>query len=137
MDFDVIVVGGRPAGSTLAARLGQGGLRVALLERDSFPTPHPASSPAIYAGTMAMLDEIGAEEARYAAGTPRIKAWVIEAPGAFVNRTPIPAAFGRDTVMPSIASASTRISGRSQPLRPGSRPCPVSPRATCSAMANA
>ena len=96
MDFDVIVVGGRPAGSTLAARLGQGGLRVALLERDSFPTPHPASSPAIYAGTMAMLDEIGAEEARYAAGTPRIKAWVIEAPGAFVNRTPIPAAFGRD-----------------------------------------
>lgn len=95
MDFDVIVVGGRPAGATLAARLGQAGLRVALLERDRFPAPHPASSPAIYAGTMAMLDEIGADEARYAAGTPRITAWVIEAPGAFVNRTPIPAAFGR------------------------------------------
>lgn len=95
MNYDVIIVGGRPAGATLAARLGQGGLRVALLERDRFPAPHPASSPAIYAGTMAMLDEIGADEARYAAGTPRVTAWVVEAPGAFVDRTPIPGAFGR------------------------------------------
>lgn len=39
--FDVSVVGGRPAGSTLAARLGQGGLRVMLLERDTFPRKHP------------------------------------------------------------------------------------------------
>ncbi len=96
MDFDVIVVGGRPAGATLAARLGQAGLRVALLERDRFPTPHPASSPAIYAGTMAMLDEIRADESIYAAGTPRITAWVIDVPGAFIHRTPIPNAFGRD-----------------------------------------
>lgn len=96
MDFDVIIVGGRPAGATLAARLGRAGLRVALLERDRFPTPHPASSPAIYAGTMAMLDEIGADESHYASGTPRITAWVIEVPGAFVHHTPIPQAFGRD-----------------------------------------
>lgn len=96
MEYDVIIVGGRPAGASLAARLGQAGLRVALLERERFPMPHPASSPAIYAGTMAMLDEIGADEAVYAAGTPRIRAWVIDVPGAFVHRTPIPAAFGRD-----------------------------------------
>jgi len=96
MNYDVIIIGGRPAGATLAARLGRAGLRVALVERERFPAPHPASSPAIYAGTLAMLDEIGAEEAIYAAGTPRITAWVVEVPGAFSNRTPIPTAFGRD-----------------------------------------
>ncbi|MBC8098595.1 MAG: FAD-dependent monooxygenase, partial [Armatimonadetes bacterium] len=38
VDYDVIIVGGRPAGSTLAARLGQYGLRVLLLERGTFPS---------------------------------------------------------------------------------------------------
>ncbi|MEL6149749.1 MAG: FAD-dependent monooxygenase, partial [Chloroflexota bacterium] len=44
-DYDVIIVGGRVAGSTLAAYLGKAGIRVLLLERATFPEPHPASSP--------------------------------------------------------------------------------------------
>src|SRR5262249_31595223 len=39
--WDVIVVGARVAGSTLAAYLGQAGLRVLLLERARFPTDFP------------------------------------------------------------------------------------------------
>lgn len=72
-DYDVIIVGGRVAGSTLAAYLGQAGLRVLLVERAELPEVHPASSPMIQPATMAMLDEIGADEAAYARNTPPVK----------------------------------------------------------------
>ncbi len=71
-DYDVIIVGGRPAGSTLAARLGLAGWRVLLIERAPMPSLPSASCPIIYAPTMALLDEIGADEAAYARGTPKI-----------------------------------------------------------------
>ncbi|MEO0564622.1 MAG: NAD(P)/FAD-dependent oxidoreductase, partial [Chloroflexota bacterium] len=71
-DYDVIVVGGRVAGSTTAAFLGKAGVRVLLLERDQLPKTHPASSPMIQPVTMAMLDEIGADERAYARATPPI-----------------------------------------------------------------
>lgn len=92
--FHVIVVGGRPAGATLAARLAQGGLRVLLIERAAMPSLPGASMPIIYASTMRMLDEIGADESEYAAGTPPI--------GRMVSHTadlqaalPIPATDGQ------------------------------------------
>ncbi|MEM6282738.1 MAG: NAD(P)/FAD-dependent oxidoreductase [Chloroflexota bacterium] len=72
-DYDVIIVGGRVAGSTLAAYLGKAGIRVLLLERAVFPEPHPASSPMIQPITMSMLDEIGADENEYARDTARIR----------------------------------------------------------------
>lgn len=71
-DYDVIIVGGRVAGSTLAAYLGLAGMRVLLLERAQLPAEHPASSPMIQPVTMSMLDEIGANEADYARNTPKI-----------------------------------------------------------------
>jgi flavin-dependent dehydrogenase len=55
--YDCIIIGGRPAGSTLAARLGGQGLRTLLLERSPIPSLPAASSPAIYAGTMRLLEE--------------------------------------------------------------------------------
>ncbi|MAU10583.1 MAG: hypothetical protein CL607_12225 [Anaerolineaceae bacterium] len=70
--YDVIIVGGRVAGSALAARLGLYGLRVLLLERSTFPSLPAVSSPIIYAPTMKILDEIDADEAAYAHNTPRI-----------------------------------------------------------------
>lgn len=70
--YDVIIVGGRPAGSTLAARLGKQGLHVMMLERAEFPSLPAASSPIIFAPAMQLLDEIGAPEADYARATPRI-----------------------------------------------------------------
>ncbi len=71
-EYDVIIVGGRVAGSTLAARLGKYGLDVLLLERATFPALPAVSSPIIFASTMAYLDEIGADEAAYARNTPKI-----------------------------------------------------------------
>jgi len=93
--YDVIIVGGRPAGSTLAARLGAQGLRVLLLERAAFPSLPAASSPIIYSPTLQLLDEIGADEAAYARGTPRIRR-VIGAGVGFSAALRLPAAHGRD-----------------------------------------
>jgi flavin-dependent dehydrogenase len=75
-DYDVIIIGGRPAGSTLAARLGKQGLRVLILERAEFPSLPAVSSPMINAATLELLDEIGADEAQYARGTPKIRRMV-------------------------------------------------------------
>ncbi len=75
-NYDVIIVGGRPSGSTLAARLGQAGLHVLLLERATFPSLPGASCPMINTATMHMLDEIGADEAQYARDTPKIRTMV-------------------------------------------------------------
>ncbi|WP_239655062.1 NAD(P)/FAD-dependent oxidoreductase [Mycobacterium riyadhense] len=94
--FDTIIVGGRPAGATLAARLGQQGFRVLLLERVKFPCPHPASSPVIYSSAMRLLDEVGGDENAYACNTPRIYRWVNEFYDQFCTSIPVPAAFGRD-----------------------------------------
>ncbi|QPC82379.1 NAD(P)/FAD-dependent oxidoreductase [Phototrophicus methaneseepsis] len=70
--YDVIIVGGRVGGTALAARLGLYGLRVLVLERETFPSLPAVSSPIIYAPTMKTLDEIGADEAIYAHNTPKI-----------------------------------------------------------------
>lgn len=76
--FDVIIVGGRVAGSTLAARLAPAGLNILLLERGQLPSPHPASSPIIHPNTMHLLDDIGADETMYAQSAPRLGRFVYE-----------------------------------------------------------
>jgi flavin-dependent dehydrogenase len=66
--FDVIVVGAGPAGSSLAARLGRRGIRVALLERKRFPRHKPCGEfmtpeclPALAdLGLADKLEELGA-----------------------------------------------------------------------------
>ncbi|MFN8530869.1 MAG: NAD(P)/FAD-dependent oxidoreductase, partial [Anaerolineae bacterium] len=94
-DFDVIIVGGRPSGSTLAARLGQAGLKVLLLERSTLPSLPAASCPIIYASTMHLLDEIGADESAYARGTPKLRK-MSNVLGDMAIDMPIPGVSGRD-----------------------------------------
>ncbi|PJF37244.1 MAG: hypothetical protein CUN49_01400 [Candidatus Thermofonsia Clade 1 bacterium] len=93
--YDVIVVGGRPSGATLATRLAQGGLRVLLLDRATFPSLPAVSSPIIYACTMALLDEIGAPEAEYAHNTPKIRKLVSESRDYYRAIATIPEDRGR------------------------------------------
>ncbi len=94
-DYDVIIVGGRPSGSTLAARLGQRGWRVLLIERARLPALPGASCPIIYSSTMRMLDEIGADEAAYARGTPKIRR-MVNAGELLKGEIEIPLVEGRD-----------------------------------------
>lgn len=95
-DYDVIIVGGRPAGSTLAARLGKQGLNVLLLERGALPSLPAVSCPIIYSSTLTLLDEIGAPEAEYARDTPKIHRMFQVFGENVAGELPLPDAYGRD-----------------------------------------
>jgi flavin-dependent dehydrogenase len=57
---DVVVVGGGPGGSTTAAFLARGGLRVVLFEREPFPRFHVGES--LMPGVLYLLDQVGLRE---------------------------------------------------------------------------
>jgi len=56
--YDVVVVGGRVAGSVLAARLAGSGARVAMVDRDELGTD-TLSTHTIFPNTLARLDDLG------------------------------------------------------------------------------
>jgi FADH2 O2-dependent halogenase len=68
-DFDVAVIGGGPAGSTVASYLAQAGLSVAVFEAENFPREHVGES--LVTATTPVLLEIGAMPAVEAAGFPK------------------------------------------------------------------
>lgn len=67
-DFDAIVIGGGPAGSTVAGFLNRMGHHVLLLEREVFPRHHIGES--MIAATIDVLAEIGLEDKLAAANFP-------------------------------------------------------------------
>ncbi len=94
--FDVVIVGGRPAGASLAARLGQKGIKTLIVERATFPSGAAVSTPFIFGHTMALLDEIGANEDEYAETTPKMRRFVLEFKDYFRTFFPVGTAGGRD-----------------------------------------
>ncbi|MBK8262526.1 MAG: FAD-dependent monooxygenase [Nannocystis sp.] len=84
--YDVVIVGGRPGGASLAARLGAAGVRTLVVERARFPSAPAVSAPFLMPHAMALLDEIGADEAEYAAETPRLRSFVLELAGYFRSK---------------------------------------------------
>jgi flavin-dependent halogenase len=60
VDYDVIVIGGGPAGSTVATLLSQWGRSVLLLEKERFPRHHIGES--LLAGTTTLMKQLGVYE---------------------------------------------------------------------------
>ena len=64
--YDVVIVGGRPAGASLAARLGSWGLSVLIVDKATFPSPPEVPScPVIHQGTIALFEELGFKESLF------------------------------------------------------------------------
>lgn len=94
--YDVIIVGGRPSGASLAARLGQRGRRVLVLERADLATaPAVPSCPTLHMGTLALLDELGVPEAAYAPDAVLFRRFVVEFGDWFAAVMPFPTMHGR------------------------------------------
>src|SRR5579864_7217277 len=68
-NYDALVIGGGPAGSTAAAFLARAGKKVLLLEKEVFPRFHIGESLLPY--NMVIFKELGVVPALEAAGFPR------------------------------------------------------------------
>jgi flavin-dependent dehydrogenase len=69
---DVVVVGARCAGSPLATLLARGGLRVVVVERDTFPRD-TLSTHCLHAQALTFLDRLGVTAAVRATGAPYLR----------------------------------------------------------------
>jgi 2-polyprenyl-6-methoxyphenol hydroxylase-like FAD-dependent oxidoreductase len=80
--YDVIIIGGRNAGSSLALRLAGNDLKILLVDRATFPSlPSVPSSPIFHPGTMRLLDELGIQESEYTLPGSKVEHYVMD----FVN----------------------------------------------------
>jgi 2-polyprenyl-6-methoxyphenol hydroxylase-like FAD-dependent oxidoreductase len=96
-EFDVVVVGARVAGATLAIRLAMGGLTVALVDKaDPATPPEVPSCPIMYASAVELFDEIGFVESKYQHAATRVHKGVVGFEGYFQATIPVPKLFGRD-----------------------------------------
>ncbi|MEQ8672533.1 MAG: NAD(P)/FAD-dependent oxidoreductase [Aggregatilineales bacterium] len=80
--YDVIIIGGRCAGASLALRLGGHNLKILLVDRATFPSlPSVPSSPIFHPGTIRLLDELGIDETEYTHEGGKVNHYVLD----FVN----------------------------------------------------
>ena len=74
-DYDVVIVGGRVAGASLAVHLAQAGKRVAVVDRAAFPSD-TMSTHVVYPNTLARLDRLGVLDRVLGHGPPPLyTAW--------------------------------------------------------------
>ncbi|MGV3741551.1 MAG: NAD(P)/FAD-dependent oxidoreductase [Burkholderiaceae bacterium] len=71
-EFDAIIIGAGPAGSTAAIRLAQAGWSVALIEKQRFPR-RKVCGECLAAGNLTLLDALGVGAAFHALAGPELK----------------------------------------------------------------
>lgn len=85
MNYDAVVIGGGPSGSTVATRLAQKQRRVLLVEKEHFPRFHIGES--LLPCSMPLLEQLGAMPALLAHGfLPKYAAEFVTADGALSRR---------------------------------------------------
>ncbi|MDQ6419660.1 NAD(P)/FAD-dependent oxidoreductase [Paenibacillus sp. LHD-117] len=82
--YDVIIVGARVAGSTLAYELSKAGYDVLLLDKTTFPSD-TLSTHNFYGNSLAMLREMGVLDALLETGTPTYKRAVVQFEDAVID----------------------------------------------------
>ena len=88
--YDVIIIGGRCAGSSLALRLAGNDLKILLVDRATFPSlPNVPSAPFIHDGTMRLMDELGIPESEYTHDGSKIEHFMIDMAGYFQVDMPL------------------------------------------------
>lgn len=65
MEFDLIIIGGKPAGASLAARLALTGLKIAIVEKDCVMDAKVVSCPLFFSSGIKLMEEIGMQENIY------------------------------------------------------------------------
>lgn len=97
--YDVVIVGGRPAGASLALRLAPRGSSILVLDRARFPSaPSVPSCAILYPHTLKALDELGIDEREFGDATSTIREIVLHVDGRYEVRVPTFAIHGRDYV---------------------------------------
>jgi flavin-dependent dehydrogenase len=88
--YDIIIIGGRCAGASLALRLANHHLKILLVDRATFPSlPNVPSAPFIHPGAMRLIDELGISESEYAHPGSRMDHFVIQMVDYFEAVMPI------------------------------------------------
>jgi 2-polyprenyl-6-methoxyphenol hydroxylase-like FAD-dependent oxidoreductase len=80
-EFDIVVVGARVAGSTLAALVGDAGYRVLVVDRAAFPSPTLSTHFFRGGGLVSVLARLGLLDSVLALGTPRLTCQYVYAEG--------------------------------------------------------
>lgn len=89
-DFQVIIIGGRPAGASLAIRLGQKNIKTLLVDKATFPSlPNVPSSPIAYSQHIDILEGLGISESDLFHPDGRIDNFVVDFIGYFNAVIPI------------------------------------------------
>jgi flavin-dependent dehydrogenase len=105
-DYQVVIIGGRPAGSSLAIRLGRQNIKTLVVDKMTFPSlPAVPSSPILYSHHLSMLEELGISESDALHAGGRVENFVINFVNHFHTVMPMsaggakhPYAFGADRV---------------------------------------
>src|SRR5262245_26115096 len=88
MNYDVIIIGAGPAGSTVSTFLARAGLRALLLEKSRFPR-EKLCGEFVTPECLDIFDRLGVRARMFDAGATIIREWTLFAPDGRGFKTPM------------------------------------------------